>query len=146
MEPIVYALGWIGFGRLLPFEGTLHLRSPGMIFVPPDDGEFVTAAVAALDRLSTFLPPVLALEATISSVVFGVHIPDKVQPARSRSDARALLDTIAVLNEGVELDSRLMPFVVALATQAESSSGGQGKRRKHPKKRTKHNRRSKRRR
>ena len=145
MDPIVYASGWIGFGRLLPFEGTLHLRSPGMIFVPPDK-ELVTAAVAALDRLSTALPPALALEATISSVVFGRDVPAKVKPAPSRSDARALLDTIAVLNRGVELDSRLMPFIMALATQAESSAGGQGKRRKHPKKRTKHNRRPKRRR
>jgi hypothetical protein len=91
MAPPAYAEGWIAMGRLLPFAGGLHLRSPGMIFFPTDTSELGQRAADAFAGLATSLPPALALEGVISALVFGVPVPREVKPARSRAHARELL-------------------------------------------------------
>lgn len=132
MEPIEYSRGWIAAGRLYPFEGEVHLRSPGMIFFQPEDPEFLTAAVRTLASAHGTLAPGLALEQFISSVVFDVSVPRVMKPARSRADARDILAEIrGVIAEAeversierdaeLQLDSTLDGFMAALAEQAQA--------------------------
>jgi hypothetical protein len=90
MAPPAYSEGWIAMGRLLPFDGGLHLRSPGMIFLP-SAAEFGPQAADAFAGLAASLPHALALEAVISALALGVQVPRDVKPARSRAHARELL-------------------------------------------------------
>lgn len=104
MEPITYAPGCIAMGRLLPFDGDLHLRSPGMLFIEPDESTHVKAAVEAFGDARATSSPALALEAFISSAVFGVRVPRSVKPARSKAEARALLAVIDDILGDAELE------------------------------------------
>ena len=102
-ESITYAPGWIAMGRLLPFDGDLHLRSPGMLFLEPDDRTDMTSAVEAFaDARAT--SPALALEAFISADVFGIPVPRSVKPARSKVEARAMLAMIGDMLDDAELE------------------------------------------
>ena len=137
-EPSVYEANWIGLGRLLPFRDETYLRSPGMIFVKPDDPNLAGAVTQAFGDMSRTLPPAVALEAVISAIVFGVSVPRTVKPTRSKADARAMLATIIVLlgaaeeeGEPVAVDATLAGYIAALEEQALISAdagGGHGKR------------------
>ena len=126
-DPVEYDIGWIAAGRLLPFDGELHLRSPSMIFVQLENPEVVGPAVAALDTVGVTLPPALALERCIASVLLNVSVPRTVKPARSRAEAREGLILIrrllaeAEIEHGQRLrrDATLDAFIAALEQQAE---------------------------
>jgi hypothetical protein len=109
MDPMVYSPGWIGAGRLFPFDGDLYLRSPGMLFSHPDDPERLRAAVDALNDVRGTLPRALALEAFISSEVLDVSVPRAVKPARSRADAREALAVLSEILAGAEPDREIVP-------------------------------------
>jgi len=102
MIPVTYAVGWLCLGRLLPFDGTLCLRSPGMIFVKPNGPTLALDAVRALERYDEVLPPALTLEAVIASVVFGLTVPRPTKPMRSRADARVALETMTEMLASAE--------------------------------------------
>ena len=128
MDPIEYGTGWICAGRLLPFADALHLRSPGMIFVRPVDTDLARDAAGALERLGRTLPPALALEGVISSVVFGVNVPRAKKPAPTRADARETLAALQAVLADPEFadatpDPTLEGFMGALAEQAEAGRG-----------------------
>jgi hypothetical protein len=109
MDPIVYSPGWIGAGRLLPFDGDLYLRSPGMLFSHPDDPERLRAAVDALNDFRGTLPRALALEGFISSEVLNVSVPRAMKPARSRTEAREALAALAQILADAEQDREVVP-------------------------------------
>ena len=156
MEPIRYAVGWLGFGRLLPFDDTgLHLRSPGMNFTKPLAPDFAHEVSDALRRYEEGLPAALAVEAVISSIVLGVSVPRRDRPMRSRADARRTLDALRQIFAGTEWEDVLTPsnasahpakaigvpqyyvphrqdttvdeFMTALIEQAEAGSGNVGR-------------------
>jgi len=117
-DPPLYQVGWIAAGRLIPFDDERHLRSPGTIFLPPDP-DLARKAAATFARLEETIHSALALEAAISSDIFGVPVPRDVKPAQSRSSARVILDLVDVVTaDGIELDSTLRAFVKALKRQA----------------------------
>lgn len=81
--------GWMAIGRLLPFDDGVHLRSPGMIIVSPEQvGPFRSSAAAYRDAFGPLLPG-LALEAFIGSEVYGIHVPRAVKPAPTRRERRS---------------------------------------------------------
>jgi hypothetical protein len=136
-EWIEYDVGWVCAGRLLPFSGALHLRSPGMLFVQPGAGEDLARnAAAALETLGGTLPPALALEGVISSVFYGVSVPRARKPAPTRAVARETLDALRVLLADPEIaaatpDATLEGFMAALADQGEAGGApGQQKARR----------------
>jgi hypothetical protein len=129
MEPVEYGMGWVGAGRLLPFEGALHLRSPGMVFAPARDLELARAAANDVGALDATLPPALALEAFISAAMLGVNVPREMKPMRSKAEARELLSELQLMLADAEiaLDATLEGFIAALAEQAGAGSAGGGK-------------------
>jgi hypothetical protein len=88
-----YEAGYGGFGRLIPFEDGIWLRSPGMIlFEPPSQEGLVEVArtIAELD-----MPPAIAIEAAISAVVLrDPKVPRYVSPSRTRPEAELRLAII----------------------------------------------------
>lgn len=129
LEPVQYSTGWVGAGRLLPFDGALHLRSPGMLFARADDLDLVRAAANDMGALERVLPPALALEAFISAAMLGVNVPRATKPMRSRADARQLLSELQTMlaDAQLELDATLDAFVAALAEQAGGGSADKGR-------------------
>ena len=132
MEPVQYSTGWVGAGRLLPFEGALHLRSPGMTFGRAGDLNLALAAANEMGELERTLPPALAVEAFISAAMLGVSVPRAAKPMRSKADAREVLAALqlALADAEVEFDPTLEAFIAALAEQAGAGSGGTTKARK----------------
>jgi len=145
VEPAEYSIGWVAAGRLLPFDGTLYLRSPGMIFARPAGIELARAAANDVGKLEVTLPPALALEAFISTAMMGVNVPRVMKPLRSKADARAVLAELELILADVrpKFDATLTDFFAAIGDQA--SAGPAGDRRPRTGKRKSH-RRSKRRR
>jgi hypothetical protein len=142
--PPAYKIGYLALGRLIPFDGAVHLRSPGMIFQGPRTEALATAASNAFEELCATLPPDLALEALIANSVFGVRMPREVKPATSRANARELFDYLAeLLLDAPEPDDTLDLFMDALAAQAESGADvrRRAKRSKRPKSKQKSKRR-----
>ena len=127
-DPPEYDVGWLCIGRLLPF-GAIHLRAPSMIFVRPDKGEIASTMASALDSLEDTIPPALALEAVISSMIHGVHVPRDVKPAQSRAQAREALESIRGLLDELTVDATLVSFLAALEAQAEAGGGREDKHR-----------------
>jgi hypothetical protein len=130
-DPVEYSTGWLCAGRLLPFGDAGYLRSPGMIFVHPADPGLVFQAAAALDAFGETLPPALALEATISSVVLKVTVPRVRKPAQSKAHARRMFDVVSTLLADPDFalettDPTLDAFMAALAHQAEGGGGPSG--------------------
>ena len=123
LEPVEYKVGWVAAGRLIPFDNELYLRSPGMVFARADALDVAESATRIVDTLEDVLPPALALEAFISSVMMGVDVPRLMKPMRSRADARAQLDSLRLLLRDAQLepDGTIEAFVSALAEQ-----GGHG--------------------
>ena len=126
MEPVEYSTGWVAAGRLLPFDGALHLRSPGMVFAPAGDLDLARAAANNVGTLEGTLPPALALEAFISTAMLGVDVPRAMKPMRSKADARELLAELQFMlaDENAELDTTLQGFLAALTEQAGAGSTG----------------------
>lgn len=123
MVPAAYRRGYVALGRLIPFEGALHLRSPGMMFSGPPIEPMATETANAFNELCATLPPDLALEAVIARTVFEVRVPREVKPAQSRAVARELLEELVeLLIDAPEPDDTLDDFMDALALQAESGS------------------------
>lgn len=153
MDPIAYEPGWVGAGRLLLVPGQGFLRSPGMIFIRPEDPEWLQTAVKAMDESHHTLAPALALEALIADM-FAVPVPRVVKPAESRASARDLLALFELAlfeadveremegREAVELDATLTGFAAALEQQAMAggASRDRSKARAKKKKATKHGR------
>ncbi|HEX6048754.1 MAG TPA: hypothetical protein VFZ21_05790, partial [Gemmatimonadaceae bacterium] len=168
MDEIQYRSGWIAAGRLLPFDDDTYLRSPGMLFFKPQLAEETRAATRLFDGMRATMTPSLAIEAFISSAMFGVPVPREVKPARSRGDARTLLEMIddivadAELDEesvssdlyyvpghrtetssphsGIRLDSTVQGYMAALERQATGGGQGRQQRARTPKRRGKRRR------
>jgi len=117
MNPIEYATGWFAAGRLLPFDGDVHLRSPGMIWLRPEDPVSFRSAAAAY-ATHDLVPPGLALEGFISSHVSNVSVPRAIKPAASRVDARELREMVATALEVAALERQPAP------NDAEESAEG----------------------
>jgi len=124
-SPVLYAPGCIGFGRLLPFDGVLHLRSPGMVFVVEPEPGLGAAAADALAAVSALLPPALAIEGVISTFTRGVEVPRALSPAPSRTVAREMLEVLHEVLADADLEHDLSPDDVGevLRAQAAEAAG-----------------------
>jgi hypothetical protein len=122
----VYQAGWIAAGRLIPFDDARHLRSLGAILLPPDPA-LARKAAETFARMEDSIDSALALEAAISSDLFGIRVPRDVKPARSRAGARVMLEELeAAIAEGFALDPTLTTFMKAVERQAGAGDGGGG--------------------
>src|SRR5918993_1449054 len=92
----------------LSFDDGLHLRSPGMIFVRPQRPDLIRDAAGALRQYEDVVPQALAVEAVISSIVFGVSVPRPTKPHRSKAEARKALDTYRDVFTGTQWESVLL--------------------------------------
>ena len=126
IEPVEYSIGWVAAGRLLPFDGGLYLRSPGMVFAQPRGIDLARAAANDVGRLEVTLPRALALEAFISTAMMGVNVPRAMKPMRSKADARAALAELELIlaDERPRFDATLTEFFAAIADQANAGSAG----------------------
>jgi hypothetical protein len=129
LEPVEYSTGWVAAGRLLPFDDTLHLRSPGTVFARPGGLHLSRAAANDVGGLERTLPPALALEAFISAAMLGVDVPRAMKPMRSKADARQLLSELQLMlaDAQLEADATLEAFIAALAEQAGGGSAEKGR-------------------
>lgn len=123
LQGTVYAPGWIAMGRLFPFDDNLYLRSPGMLFMKPNDRIDLTPAVEAFADARTTLSPALALEAFISSRVFGVPVPRQVKPAISKAEARSALAMLADMLADADLERARNDDVTAVSNQIYYTPG-----------------------
>lgn len=124
-DPPSYAPGWVGLGRVLPFDDTSYVRSPGMVWTKPPNAGFAMLAAKTFDELCETLAPDLAIEAVIASVLFGVRVPREVKAARSRAIARdILIDLIELLIDAPEPDKTLEDYMDALTAQARAGEEG----------------------
>jgi hypothetical protein len=106
-----YGVGWIAFGRLLPFgKDGAYLRSPGMIVVEPITTDLADRASDAFREYLRTLPGALAVEAVISTVLCGVAVPRENRPTPTRAYARETLEDILQIVEGTEWADALMPI------------------------------------
>ena len=95
--------GSLCLGRLLPFDRDgVHLRSPGMVVVPPGRPDLARAAVDAFRQYCATLPPSLAVEAVISSVVYEIPVPRPTKAKDSRAQARETIELILEFSEDTE--------------------------------------------
>ena len=129
IEPVEYSIGWVAAGRLLPFDGGLYLRSPGMVFAQPRGVDLARAAANDVGRLEVTLPRALALEAFISAAMMGVNVPRAMKPMRSKADARAALAELELIlaDERPRFDTTLTEFFAAIVDQANAGSAGDGR-------------------
>jgi hypothetical protein len=107
--PPAYAPGAIGFGRLLPFDGASHLRSPGMVIVSGTEPELPAMVARTLREIGDAIPPALAIEGLISTFVFGEAVPRVVKPSSSRAVARELVTMIEEILDEAELEREVSP-------------------------------------
>ena len=98
-----YGTGWIGLGRLYAFDGPIHLRSPGMALIDVDEDGLAERLAEAFRRGRRQLAPALAIETLISALTSSAKLPRPVQPARSPTDARQLLERATRTLAGVGL-------------------------------------------
>lgn len=124
-DPPLFDAGWIGLGRLMPFDDTSYVGSPGMVWTKPPNADFATLAATRFEELCETLPPDLAIEGVISSVLFGVRVPREVKATRSRAAAREILaELIDLLIDAPEPDKTLDDFMEALTAQAGAGESG----------------------
>lgn len=91
-----YGAGAVVIGRLIPFADGMWLRSPGTVVVPQPPPEWTRNLTYAVTASADFaLPPAILLEAVLTRMMTGEHLPRTVPPARSASEAR---ETLARLN------------------------------------------------
>ena len=123
LEPVEYSVDWVAAGRLIPVGDELYLRSPGMVFGRANGLAASQSVAGMLDALEETLPPAIAVESFISSVLMGVAVPRDMKPMRTRADAREQLDELRLLLDDAQLepDGTLGAFAAALSEQ-----GGHG--------------------
>jgi len=84
-----YEPGWIAIGRLYAFDRSLHLRSPGMVFLPPAEGlaEIIAKGFAG----GGAVPAPLFIEMFLAKLSGVGKLPVPVPPAASPQEANDLL-------------------------------------------------------
>lgn len=121
-DEIDYEPGWVGLGRILAFDGALHLRSPGMFFAAPDEGLH-----DVLDE--TFRGARVDLPAAILvELVFGIFrgvrdLPRQLSPAGSPGEASELADALsdALMERGLAEEIPAEPTDPALLRRMRAS-------------------------
>jgi hypothetical protein len=93
-----YGAGAVVIGRLIPLGDGNWLRSPGAAVVPaPDPAWARSLADAVRSTAELELPPAIILEAVLTRIMTGERVPRTVPPARSASEARQTLASLAPL-------------------------------------------------
>ncbi len=96
-----YQAGWIGLGRLCAFDGPLHVRSPGMVFLPEPGATEVVADVLRRGRYG--MPAAIRVESLLSVLLGDRKLPRYVPPAPSRGVAGELLRMLVEVLERADL-------------------------------------------
>lgn len=155
-----YDAGFVGLGRLIPFEGH-YLRSPGMALLKSDDPGLVHDLAQSMSVAAAEVSPPILIEGVIGTLVDRVKVPRRVPPAPSRTAAREMFQEVtAALDElglGVEatdervpeelrdratgdyreyrLDQTLAEWLSALGEYSRVPGRGRRRKQKRPKKR-----------
>ncbi len=88
-----YETGWIGLGRVCAFDGPVHIRTPGMVFLPPE-GDQVGAITRILAGEPHSLPLAIRVEILLCGLLGETELPRPPAPAASPREARALLTAL----------------------------------------------------
>jgi hypothetical protein len=85
-----YEAGWIGLGRVCALDPPVHIRTPGMVFIPPEEDKAadIKEILAASPRS---LPPAMRVEILLSGLLGEEEIPIPLAPAASPREASELL-------------------------------------------------------
>jgi hypothetical protein len=95
-----YPPGSLGLGRLIPWEGGLHLRSPGMVIIANPSPDLPARMADALTKAEELdMPPAIALEAMTSMLLMNAKVPRRVKPAENRAQAEELAQLLPELLE-----------------------------------------------
>jgi len=90
--------GLVILGRLIPIDDGEWLRSPGTLILVPEDDGYIEELASTLATVSEHLPTPIALEALISSKLYGAAVPVDGLAAPTIEIARAtLVDAAEVL-------------------------------------------------
>jgi hypothetical protein len=95
-QPVMYHSGFLGLGRLIPFEQGGYLRSPGMLFLLPPDASTGTLLTAAIERGRGELDLAILIESLISVIAWQTRVPRAVSPASSAKEAGRVLEALRV--------------------------------------------------
>jgi hypothetical protein len=87
-----YRPGFLALGCLLPVEGDLYLRSPGMALTPGTGPELASSLAEGLQRAEEGPGPGIAIETFLAIFVHRSRPPRRVLPTGSPQEARALLE------------------------------------------------------
>jgi hypothetical protein len=88
-----YETGWIGLGRVCAFDGPVHIRTPGMVFLPPEEDQAgPIRKILAGKPLS--LPSAIRVEILLSGLLGERELPRPLAPADSPREATALLTAL----------------------------------------------------
>lgn len=105
-DEMTYGAGGIALGRLLPFGGKQHLRSPGMVFIEPVPGSRSQDLAEGLTSLTNAgMPAGVAIEGLITQL-HGTRVPRDVPAATSASEAERLSYHLAERAEAAGLATR----------------------------------------
>jgi len=86
--------GLVLLGRLIPFDDDTWLRSPGALLFAPADERQLSLLAEGVTRMREALPTPIALEAFISTLIYGAKVPVSRKPAPSAKAARAMLTAL----------------------------------------------------
>jgi hypothetical protein len=90
-QTLPYERGWVAVGRLYVFDGSVHLRSPGMAFLPSKDEQASRQLAQAVRRGQMHMPLPLSIEALLTALARPGPVPQTL-PASSPAGARAWLE------------------------------------------------------
>ncbi|HEX9698876.1 MAG TPA: hypothetical protein VGD06_05390 [Acidobacteriota bacterium] len=109
---IDYDVGYVGLGRLIPYDGR-YLRSPGMALLGMHDPGFADDLAASMIEAVADAPPPVLIEGVVAALAEGEKVPRSLPPAPSRSAAGDMFrDFTAALDElglGTELTDENVP-------------------------------------
>lgn len=115
-------VGELMFGRLIPLDDDVYMRSPGAIFIVPSDVSLFAVFARAFDWFCNSLPQTLAIEAVLTKTLASLDVPGEVAPAASRSEARQFAHEIleALIDASV---AKAAPLPETLAREPDASAG-----------------------
>lgn len=94
-QPVNYRPGFLALGRLIPFGGGRHLRSPGMLFLQPRGPSTGPLLADGLRRARSDMARAILVESVIATLVSGTRTPRMLKPAATRREARLRLQELA---------------------------------------------------
>ncbi len=118
-----YDKGWIGFGRVCAFDGPIHLRSPGTVFLESNEKEISRIRDSLSGELRA-LPPAIRVEILLSVLGGTKEIPLSVPPSDTPVEAKEILTALTSELEKAGLAEEVPPEEVGEEVTRQAQASG----------------------